>query len=311
MVLVLIVNFAATVIVNSMWDSLWDQVGGDEDEEGFWLSGGDSDFLIMVYNRGVERIWNFLIIYFILILILSAIEIIGAFMIFKGSSDFGERHNQMGKWGFILLIFWYIFDHILGTFGSSYSVATFNILGSLAFTCGIILLVYNITAGKDRIVLMTGGIIFLLGKTLGSFFYQWAAITGSVISSVGMISIIITYSIILIKIDRPDFSISEYCKQKIGRTRETSISGKPLQRVTEQEKVFAAYITPFETKKEAQQGLTIDMFSEKFNISEHHAALIYDAGYISVEDLKFATIEELLFVDGMNPTVARKIIDKN
>ena len=310
MVLVLILNLIATVMVNTMWDDLWKRVGGEDNEEVIWIQGDNTEYLLMVYNRGVERIWNFILTYFILILILSIIEIFGFILIFKGSSDFGEKHHKMAKWGLILLIIWFFLDHVFGTFGSPYSVAVFNILGALSFAGGIVLLIYTITVGKSRMVLMGGGFVYFLGKTIGSSFSQWTTITGSIISVVAMIFIIIVFLITFIKIGRPDFSTGESLKRSPHRVRVLYVSRKPQRSFTEQEKVIADNISPFQTMKEAQRGFTVDMYSETFNISEHHATLIYEAGYISKDDLEFATIEELLFVDGMNPTVARKIMER-
>jgi len=131
MILVLVVNLLATIVVNVMWDRLWERVGGEDDEFQTRLKRGDTDYYIMVYNRGIERIWNFLIAYFIIILILSMIVIFGAILIYKGSLDFGETHEKMAKLALIFLVIWFISDHLLGTLGSVYSVRVFNVMGGV------------------------------------------------------------------------------------------------------------------------------------------------------------------------------------
>lgn len=309
MILVLVVNLFATIVVNVMWERLWTRIGGDEDEFQTAVHGGDADYIMMVYNRGVERIWNFLIAYFIVILILSMIELYGAFLIFKGSFYFGEIHEKMAKLALMFLVIGFISDHLLGTFGSINSVTAFNIIGSLAFAIGIVLLIYIITVGNGRIALIAGGITYVVGRIIGSMPHQWTAITGSIIAAAGMFSIIFAYFMTLKKINRTDFSINEYFQQNVDRNKEFPISDKFLQRLNKQEMIYATYVTPYQIKKEAQKDSTIELFSEIFNISEFHANRLYEAGYLSKEDLKLATIEEILFVDGMNPTVARKIID--
>jgi len=309
MILVLVVNLLATIVVNVMWDNLWERVGGEDDEFQTRMKRGDTDYYIMVYNRGIERIWNFLIAYFIIILILCMFVIFGAILIYKGSLDFGETHEKMAKLALIFLVIWFISDHLLGTFGSIKSVTVFNILGSVAFAAGIVLLIYGISIGRSRTALIAGGGVYTLGRIIGSTPSQSTAIAGSIIAAVGFLSIILAYFMTLKNLNRTDFSISELFHWKAGRVREVPISDTRPHRSADQNGIIAADVDRYKIEKEAAKESTIDLFSERFNISKHHASLLYEAGYISEDDFKLATIEEILFVDGVNPTIARKILD--
>ncbi len=60
-------------------------------------------------------------------------------------------------------------------------------------------------------------------------------------------------------------------------------------------------------KVDGKLGL-VDEFCAKFGISNYHARLLRDADYGKVEDLEDAIIEDLIMIEGINPTVARKIV---
>jgi len=51
-------------------------------------------------------------------------------------------------------------------------------------------------------------------------------------------------------------------------------------------------------------------FSNTFGIDMEAARAVYEAGYRTMQDLEFATIDELILMDGINPTVARKVVRK-
>ena len=53
----------------------------------------------------------------------------------------------------------------------------------------------------------------------------------------------------------------------------------------------------------------INDYAEKFNISLPHAEVLFTSGYYKIEDLRSSSIEELLIIDEINPTIARKVVN--
>jgi uncharacterized RDD family membrane protein YckC len=63
-------------------------------------------------------------------------------------------------------------------------------------------------------------------------------------------------------------------------------------------------------KKILSREDTVKKYAELFEINEERALELYKAGYKSLEDLKDAIVEDLILVDKINPTIARRIIKK-
>jgi hypothetical protein len=57
-----------------------------------------------------------------------------------------------------------------------------------------------------------------------------------------------------------------------------------------------------------EQG-TVDTYSRSFGISEEKARSLYRSGYKRWGDLQEAILEDLIMVQGINPTVAKRIIE--
>jgi len=54
----------------------------------------------------------------------------------------------------------------------------------------------------------------------------------------------------------------------------------------------------------------VEQFMEMFDMDRRRASILYNSGYISLDDLKHATVEDLAGLRGISPTVARKIITR-
>jgi cytoskeletal protein RodZ len=63
-------------------------------------------------------------------------------------------------------------------------------------------------------------------------------------------------------------------------------------------------------KVSAAENETMNRFMELFEITEERAQALYKAGYKKLDDFKDAIVEDLVMVDQINPTIARRIIDK-
>jgi len=52
----------------------------------------------------------------------------------------------------------------------------------------------------------------------------------------------------------------------------------------------------------------VEQFIEMFDIDRRRASILYNSGYVTIDDLKHATVEDLAGLEGLSPTVARKIV---
>jgi hypothetical protein len=52
----------------------------------------------------------------------------------------------------------------------------------------------------------------------------------------------------------------------------------------------------------------VEQFMEMLDIDRRRASILYNSGYVSIEDLRHATVEDLAGLEGLSPTVARKIV---
>jgi hypothetical protein len=64
---------------------------------------------------------------------------------------------------------------------------------------------------------------------------------------------------------------------------------------------------PVSPSSEVSKSEVIEQFTQVEDITTEHAELLYNEGFTSIEKLKSATTEELAKVDGISPTLARKI----
>jgi hypothetical protein len=58
------------------------------------------------------------------------------------------------------------------------------------------------------------------------------------------------------------------------------------------------------------KGDTIKHYIELFDINDERASNLFDAGYTSLKEFNDAIPEDLIMIDGINPTLARKIVEK-
>jgi excinuclease UvrABC nuclease subunit len=49
---------------------------------------------------------------------------------------------------------------------------------------------------------------------------------------------------------------------------------------------------------------------EKFNLDKKRASILYSGGYTTIKDFKKATVEDIASLDGITPTIARRIISR-
>ena len=54
----------------------------------------------------------------------------------------------------------------------------------------------------------------------------------------------------------------------------------------------------------------IKEFMEKFSLDKKRASILYSGGYTTIKDFKKATVEDIASLDGITPTIARRIISR-
>jgi predicted flap endonuclease-1-like 5' DNA nuclease/molybdopterin converting factor small subunit len=93
---------------------------------------------------------------------------------------------------------------------------------------------------------------------------------------------------------------------------EANSTMKPPE-VTEEEKIIFEKMTSAKSEQapnsaqESSKPDVINQFTEIEDITAEHAEALYGAGFTSMDNLKGATTEELAKVEGISPTLARKI----
>ncbi len=84
-------------------------------------------------------------------------------------------------------------------------------------------------------------------------------------------------------------------------------------KVTDEEKIIFEKMTSSKSEQapnsaqESSKPDVINQFTEIEDITAEHAEALYGAGFTSMENLKDATTEDLATVEGISPTLARKI----
>jgi len=66
------------------------------------------------------------------------------------------------------------------------------------------------------------------------------------------------------------------------------------------------------TKKARHQeyGKAVEQFMKAFSIDKQRASILYSGGYTSLHDFEKATVGDIASLDGISPTMARKIVSK-
>ena len=59
-----------------------------------------------------------------------------------------------------------------------------------------------------------------------------------------------------------------------------------------------------------KQDSALSEFTQLLGMERIRARKIYNAGYKSIDDLKNVTVEELIQIDDINPTIAKRIIKR-
>lgn len=55
---------------------------------------------------------------------------------------------------------------------------------------------------------------------------------------------------------------------------------------------------------------TISIFKSNFGIDHRRAEMLYSSGYKKLEDFKNKSVEDLMQIDDINPTLAKRIVQK-
>jgi hypothetical protein len=131
------------------------------------------------------------------------------------------------------------------------------------------------------------GISLFLGGLVGVFTQQIAAWLGSTVLFFAF------------------FTAMAYWRMyKKQRNAEEDVEGESIERTEEVQFQGAA----IDERDPLVRDRMIEDYMEKFHINRNKAENLFDAGYSRWSDFSEAIPEDLLMVEGVNPTVARRII---
>ncbi len=98
--------------------------------------------------------------------------------------------------------------------------------------------------------------------------------------------------------------------KELGEESEESTDERPEKPEDETDRVIQELENESEPEKPLDKDAQIDLYVEMLSIDRKVADSLYNIGYKKVADLKEAIPEDLVFVEGINPTLARAICDK-
>lgn len=97
--------------------------------------------------------------------------------------------------------------------------------------------------------------------------------------------------------DNSNIPMADYpSKEELDRSEAYSGKGQKTHEHAEPEQGWKAKTRP------------VEQFMDMFDIDRRRASILYNSGYVSLNDLKHATVEDLAGLQGLTPTMARKIV---
>jgi hypothetical protein len=140
---------------------------------------------------------------------------------------------------------------------------------------------------KPKWVIIIIGISLVLGGLVGVFTKQVAAWLGSTVLFFAFLSAMATWLI-----------------YRRNRSMEEDVEGESIERSEEVQ--FQGAVV--DNRDPEVRDRMIQAFIDEFHINRDKAENLFDAGYSRWSDFSEAIPEDLLMVEGINPTVARRII---
>jgi hypothetical protein len=140
---------------------------------------------------------------------------------------------------------------------------------------------------KPKWVILIIGASLIIGGVAGAVTTDFAAWVGATVFSFAFI-----------------FAVTFYFMNKFKKDSSEDVEGESMDQ--EEEVQFQGAVID-ERDPEVRDRM-IQAFIEEFHINRDKAENLFDAGYSRWSDFSEAIPEDLLMVEGINPTVARRII---
>ena len=280
-------------------------------------------------------------------LLVMFLVLFGAYFIYMDSSSFSETHKQKTKMGIVFLGIWVVFSffYFLRENADLYIIT--STISGIAYAIGIYLLVIEIAPKFDKNMILIG-MISIITASFFQFIDFHSYIGGGasmVLGRIGRILFIVAFVEIYFFLTRNDLGLVEkltegpiekkeedtvdivgkeepakYIEGKEGHTEDIEGKEEPAEDVEGKEEPTEDIKDEEEEKDESSTLMdriledrtkdeVINDYAEKFNISLLHAEVLFTSGYYKIEDLSSSSIEELLIIDEINPTIARKIVN--
>ena len=246
-------------------------------------------------------------------LLVKLVVLYGAFIIYKDSSGISEKQSKNSRNGLVLLCIWVVllFLTLFLDYGHIYFIILTMV--GIAYAIGIYLLVMEIAPKFDRYMLLLAMASILAAEIfdISNVYLSGGFGAASVLFHVGRIVFIVAYIEIYVFLTGSGVGLvegltGEPIQKKKEDAQDIDYGKEPAIEIKEKEESFILVdrILKDRTKEEV-----ITDYAEKFNITLQHAGVLFTSGYYKIEDLKGSSVEELLIIDDINPTVARKIVN--
>ena len=254
-------------------------------------------------SMGVDNFYNvmgiFLVISSLLCLVglgLLIVKVIGIVTVYMGRSEFGQEHDKKVSTGCIMIIVGFVVGF----------VPMVGALSGIAFALGMVYLIVSIALEEHR-RLLWAGFGFTLGLAIisqGLMFYQMFtfrmifSLTYVLLIEVGSL---IGGTLILLAFYGTYRGIKEGAIAPVTGTGELHVATIPEEKAVPERVHEAAG---------DERGDIIADLSKTLGISMYHAGILNKAGYQSIDELRSATMKDMISLRGVNPTVARKIVKR-
>ena len=148
---------------------------------------------------------------------------------------------------------------------------------------------------KEKLLIVT--VALVAGAMFGLLFRNWAAWAGS--------------TFVLFALIYAGYWRYENWKARKGGKRDPEIEGMAVE--SDERSTAEAYnpnIAGQSGDDLISRDKILELYTREFNIPWQKAENLYDAGYTRLGDFSEAIPADLIMVDGINPTLARKIISR-
>jgi len=228
---------------------------------------------------------------------LLVLEIFGIVFVYNGRAEFGIEHDKKVSTGCVMLIVGFVLTFI----------PFVGVVGSILFGLGMVYLIVDIAREEHRRMLWIG-----FGITVGITIISQSLI----IYQMTLLRIVFSLTLLILlelaELIGALFTLLAFhgTYRGIKEGIIAPVTG-PVEELTPpiQERKAVPEKT-VEVTGEDESGDLATYLSNTLGISKHHASALQEAGYGSIDSLIFVTAKDLISIQGVNPTVARKIVGR-